>query len=78
VALEALRDELTVNQLAAKHHLHPNLVTTWKKRLVDNAASVFGSPHEAAETDEKQREQMLSKIGELTLERDFLARVLNR
>lgn len=78
VALEALHEEMTVNQIAAKHHLHPNQVSTWKKQLVENAASIFGSPHEAAETDEKQREKMLSKIGELTLERDFLQRVLNR
>ena len=78
VALEALGDELTVNQIAAKYKVHPTQVTAWKKQLREQASAVFGGKAETHEQSQKERDTMLAKIGQLTLERDFLARVLDK
>lgn len=76
VALEALKGEKTINEIAAHYQVHPNQVTQWRKQLIDAAGQVFASKREA--DDPKDREALLAKIGQLTMERDFLERVLNR
>lgn len=76
VALEALREQETVAEIARRYRLHTNVVTHWKRQLADNVERVFeaGGGH-----DEAEREgELLRKIGELTVERDFLARGLGR
>lgn len=78
VALEAQREELTIDQIAAKYKVHPSQVTAWKKLLRSQAASVFSGKADKPDDSEKNRDTMLAKIGQLTLERDFLARVLDR
>jgi transposase-like protein len=79
VALEALRGEKTLAELAAQHDVHANQITTWKTELLARAAEIFGSSGSSAppESQEKIRE-LHEKIGELTVERDFLERVLGR
>lgn len=76
VALEALKGEKTVNEIAARNNVHPNQVTQWRRRLIEAAADVFGAKREPENA--KDREALLAKIGQLTMERDFLDRVLNR
>ena len=70
VALEAIRGEKTVAEIAAHHEVHPYQVTSWKSQLLENAAAIFGGNALAADGRERIRE-LHEKIGELTVERDF-------
>ncbi|RCN56212.1 IS3 family transposase [Acidiferrobacter thiooxydans] len=72
VALEALAGEKTIHEIAAKHQVHPNQVTQWRRQLIDQAASIFGKP--TGTTPTSDREALLAKIGELTVQNDFFAR----
>jgi transposase len=70
VALEAIRGEKTVAEIAAHHEVHATQVTAWKTQLLENATAVFGG--EAVAADERERiRELHAKIGELTVERDF-------
>ncbi len=76
VALEALAGERTIHEIAAKHQVHPTQVTQWRRQLIDQAAEVFGRSPAKGATDD--REALLAKIGQLTVEKDFLSRVLGK
>lgn len=77
VALEALREQQSVAEIARRHGLHANQVYTWKREFVEGASAVFERGGEASQSASSEREdQLLKKIGELTVERDFLSRGL--
>lgn len=76
VALEALAGEKTIHEIAAKHQVHPTQVTQWRRQLIDQAAEVFGKGSSKNEADD--RDTLLAKIGQLTVEKDFLSRVLGK
>jgi transposase len=76
VALAAVQERESLTQLGRKFGVHPVLVGQWKKQLLENAATAFtrDQTHEA----ERTHDELLRKIGELIIERDFLARGLPR
>jgi transposase len=79
VALEALRVELTVAQLVAKHGVHQTLINGWKKQAVDGMAGVFSAKTEASTpADTAEIEKLHAKIGQLVVERDFLRKASGR
>ncbi len=78
VALEALRGDKTIQEIAAKHQVHPNQVSTWKRQAIEGMADVFargGKTDGPSETDVKE---LHAKIGRLSVENDFLAQGLKR
>jgi transposase len=78
VALEALKGELTLAELAQKHDVHANQITQWKSQLLERAASVFGGETESAATPPVDLKELHAKIGEQALEIDFLGRALSK
>src|SRR5712691_1417486 len=72
VALAAVKGDRTLAQLAEQFDVHPNQITSWKAQLEGGAADVFGSGSTAPATPAVDVKSLHAKIGELTLENDFL------
>jgi len=79
VALDALRGELTAAQLATKHGVHQTMISAWKRQAMEGLTSVFSGKAEAQEgIREGEVEKLHAKIGQLLVERDFLAKASGR
>ena len=79
VALEALKGELTLSELATKHGVHQTMIAGWRRQAVEGLSAVFSGKTEAAEgAREGELDKLHAKIGQLVVERDFLAKASGR
>ena len=79
VAREAMQEEKTIAEIAAKFNIHPNQVSEWKKQAVEGLAGIFtGKAGRNDSAHETQIKELHAKIGQLTMERDFLGRAFGR
>jgi putative transposase len=73
LALEAIKGQRTIQELATAHGVHPNQITTWKKQLLSAAEDMFSGVRERREqTDEQEKDELYRQIGKLQVELDWL------
>ena len=79
VALEAFRGDKTVQEIAARHKVHPNQVGVWKRQAIEGMEAIFSTgPDRERQDHESEIRDLHAKIGQLTVERDFLSKGLKR
>jgi transposase len=74
VALDAIRERETIAQLVSRYGVHASQIYKWKKHLLDHADRAFLEADHKEPSADHDRDLLLRKIGELTLERDFLSK----
>jgi len=78
VALEALRGDKTIQEIAAKHQVHPNQVSQWKRQAMEGMADVFARGGKSDAPSEAEVKELHAKIGRLAVENDFLSQGLKK
>ena len=73
VALDAIKGQKTINELASEYGVHPNQISNWKKKLITGSADIFSrSKDREAESQEIEKDKLYQQIGKLKVEVDFL------
>jgi transposase-like protein len=74
VALEALKGEKTMQELAITYSVHPNMIALWKRQILENAAALFEKEgkNKATEEASRQKDELFKQIGQLQVENEFL------
>lgn len=78
VALAAIKGDRTLAELADQFQVHPNQIQSWKRKLVESAEETFDKRGTQRRDQEAQVQALHAKIGELTMEKDFLSKALGR
>jgi len=78
VALAALKGDKTLSELSSFYTLNPAQIQKWKKQLLDGSKDVFGSSEKERRHYESEVKELHAKIGQLTMERDFLSKAFGR
>jgi transposase len=81
IVLEAIKETMTLNELAAKYEVHPNQIVTWKKKFLERSVDVFtGSGQEREELDRlrREKERLVHQIGEQAVDIEFLKKNLRK
>ena len=78
IALESLRGDATLAELASRHGVHATQIATWRKQLLERVGEVFENGNPVVEDAERRIRELQAKVGELTMERDFLSGALGR
>ncbi len=78
VALAAIKGDRTLAELAEQFDVHANQIQDWRRRLLDNADALFGRGAQQKEETAEAVKELHAKIGQLTMERDFLEQGLER
>ena len=75
VALEALREALTLQEIAKKYGVHPNQISLWKKQVIENLPEIFERPNKKSESErqsENQYDEALKTLGAMKIENEYL------
>ncbi|MCA1951081.1 MAG: transposase [Treponema sp.] len=75
VALEALREGMTLQEIASKYDVHPNQISLWKKQVIENLPEIFERPNKKSESEQhakKQYDEALRALGAMKIENEFL------
>lgn len=78
VALAALKGDKTLAELAQQYDLHPTQINEWRRQLNSNADAVFGASEKQQKNHDGEVKELYAKVGQLTLENDFLSKALGR
>ena len=78
VALAAIKGDQTLSEIASRYTINANLVVKWKKQLLEQSAEVFASGKGLEPDRESEIKSLQAKIGEITMENDFLSKALGR
>ena len=76
VALAALKNEETTAELSQRFGVHPTMIASWKRALMDGATDIFDKGHKSRKQTEGHLDELYRHIGQLKVERDFLERKL--
>jgi len=77
VALAAIKNEETMSELAARFGVHPTMITSWKRTLLDGASDIFDKGQKSRKQTEEHVDELYKQIGRLQVERDFLSKKLS-
>ena len=77
VVLEVLQERETVQEIGRKYDLHPSQISSWKSQFLSNASTVFEKGASKTE-DDKEKDALFKKVGQLQIENDFLKKVLGK